>query len=556
MRGTITRRRQVAYLSTRRGLTLMELLAAMAVLLVGVYSVAALFPKLSRNISDEEQRSTMQRAIQQLSARYQSGSLEAPDGTAPTDANVNAMDPASEPKDPDSTAFADNPLNSRDDFVVVYGEEFKIPAPVTPTGFPAYVPKMGLLRENTSPVMVEFAELTQCAYDPGSGGTVPAGQYYLRPDGELIANSGTTYVSLDYNWYGGTPALVRRAVGERLSNGDTVQAVSDRSGRVVPGDTHCFAMHYWSGSVNQANTANLPLGSRTFVVDPRAGQALRFPSDAPSLTAGHTLKLLQYRLREDAHGRRVLMMQEDKTIPATTPFQIQLNVAFLDDENPLLTNDFTGTALSDDEYVLMVDLTDGEPIAWTGVMNNPTYAGLDFNRAILDVNFRRGIVTVDGGLLSSRLGHPVRIYYRTLSQHCIQVQKAPAQFVECTSSVTPNVPYAVHRTYQISSETVSGNQLIHLTNFPSYCEDQAVEVDYLVQPAGWNTTRRICRELHVITDLREANTSWGFGFALNEPNVVGVLDVRGVSVRTLGWWRTEMGRIGRLDITNVLLPDA
>lgn len=554
MRGTITGRG--VYVGRRRGLTLMELLAAMAVLLVGVYSVAALFPKLSRNISDEEQRTTMQRAAEQLSARFQSGSLEAPDGTAPVDANVNAMDPSSQPRDPDSTSLAANPLNSRDDFVMVYGEEFRIPAPVAANGFPAYVPKMGLLRRNSVPVLVEFVELTQCAYDPGAGGTVPAGQYYLRPDGQLIANGGTTNYSIDYNWYGGSPALVRHVSGERRLNLETVQAVSARGGRVVPGDTRCFAMYYWSGTVNEANPTNLPLGSRTFVVDPRAGQALRFPPDAPSLTSGHRLKLLQYVLRENADGRRELMMQEDKTIPATTPFQIQLNVPFLDDENPLLTEDFTGAALSDDEYVLMVDLTDGEPIAWTGVMNNSAYPGLDFTRGILDVDFRRGIVTVDGGLLSSRLGHPVRLYYRTMAQHCLEVQKAPAEFVECAPGVTPDVPYAGHRTYQISSEVVGGKQLIHLTNFPSYCEDQAVEVDYLVQPAGWNTTRRICREMHVITDLREANAGWGFGFALNEPNVVGVLQVRGASMRTVAWWRTESGRIGRLDITNVLLPDA
>jgi hypothetical protein len=534
----------------------MELLAAMAVLLVGVYSVAALFPKLSRNISDEEQRTTMQRAAERLSARFQSGSLEAPDGTAPTDANVNAMDPNSLPRDPDSTSFTDNPLNSRDDFVMVYGEEFKIPAPDSPSGFPAYVPKMGLLRQNTVPVMVELVELTQCAYDPGTNGTVPAGQYYLRPDGVLIANGGTTFYSVDYNWYGGTPPLVRHVCGERRLNGETVQAVSARGGRVVPGDSRCFAMYYWSGTVNEANATNLPLGSRTFVVDPRAGQALRFPSDAAARTAGHTLKLLQYRLRENADGRRVLVMQEDKTIPATTPFQIQLNVPFLDDENPLLTEDFTGTALSDDEYVLMVDLTDGEPIGWTGVMSNSAYPGLDFTRGILDVNFRRGIVTVDGGVLSSRLGHPVRIYYRTMAQHCLEVQKAPAEFVEYAPGVTPDVPYAGHRTYQISAEMVGGRQLIHLTNFPAYCEDQAVEVDYLVQPPQYNAPRRICREIHVITDLREANPAWGFGFALNEPNVVGVLQVRGVSMRTVAWWRTEMGRIGRLDITNVLLPDS
>ena len=50
-------------MGARSGLTLVELLAAMVVLLVGVYAVAALFPKLSGAISEEETRTTIARAI-------------------------------------------------------------------------------------------------------------------------------------------------------------------------------------------------------------------------------------------------------------------------------------------------------------------------------------------------------------------------------------------------------------------------------------------------------------------------------------------------------------
>ncbi|MEN6345756.1 MAG: type II secretion system protein [Armatimonadia bacterium] len=542
----------------RSGFTLIELLAAMVVLLIGVYSVAALFPRLSKSVSDEERRTTITRAVAELSSRYQSDAAEAPEATAPADADINALDPNSLPQDPDSTSLTTNPVNSRDDIVQVYGEEFRVPAPSVAGGFPCYVPKGGLIDPNTLPTVIELRSLTEAAVDPGPGGTVASGEFYLRPDGMLIANSGTGYVSVDYDWTANN--LVRHAVDEMVpvqAGGTLVQAQqpvgpSGRGGAVVLGNTQAYAVYGYTGSVGDPNGTTLPTGSLSFVVDSRAGQAIYFPPDA----VGKRLKI-SYRLRrEDIQGgtnqRLALIMHEDKTIPATAPYELPLGIEFLDDANELFTQTFDGTQLTKPEWVMMVDLTDGTPIGWEGQTSN---ASFDFLRGISNVDFRKGLLTIDSTALASRLGHPVRIYYRTLEQHSIQVQRAPAEFVEVTAGFTPNVPFWQHRQFCLGTQVTGGHTYGYVYGMPAYCEDQAVQVDYMIRKPGWGTPRRVSNEVHVVTDLRNMGAGYGFGFALNEPDIVGITRVRGVSVRVVGWWRTEAGRQGRMDLTNMLFPD-
>jgi len=63
---------------------------------------------------------------------------------------------------------------------------------------------------------------------------------------------------------------------------------------------------------------------------------------------------------------------------------------------------------------------------------NSTSAG-----PISGVDFVRGIITISPTLLASRLGHPVRIYYRTADQHNVQLERSPANFIEVDPAVDP-----------------------------------------------------------------------------------------------------------------------
>lgn len=546
------------------GFTLIELLAAMMVLLVGVYAVAALFPKLTRNIVDEERRTSVSRSAEQMSAAYQDGVLEAPDATAPLNAQISIVTPPDDkPEDPDSSNFTSNPPNDRDDNTVVYGEEFTVPAPAWAGGYPCYVPKMGLLDTGTAPTVVELRELKETFRDPDQGGTVRDGEYYLAwdppvqagdlGDGQIVFSApsswwrpGAAWALLYYNWYDGS--VVRRSVGELVQSGDFVQAIADRGGNVLAGDTKAYARRTWSCIIGVPNAANLPNNPDVLqcVVDERAGQALYFPPYA----VGRKLRI-DYRVRrEDLQGgvnyRRALLMHEDKVLPSTTPYEMQLSFGYIDDERALATTNHNGGALTASAWIMLVDMADGTPIAWQAA----TGTGFDFLRAVSNVDLARGVITIDPAVLSGRLGRPVRIYYRSLDQHSVQVYKTPSEFVETVAGVTPDVPNWEHRCYMIGAAPSGSGSYTCLYNFPAYLEDQAVQVDYIARVGG--QLERITNELHVIYDLGVATRN--FGFVLNKANVEGVLDVRGASMRVCGWWRTETGRVERLDMTQMLFP--
>jgi len=75
-----------------RGMTLVELMAAMVILLVGVYSVAALFPRMTRNLVNEERRTAMSRAVDREAESLQRSLDGLPAETAPSVANANVVD--------------------------------------------------------------------------------------------------------------------------------------------------------------------------------------------------------------------------------------------------------------------------------------------------------------------------------------------------------------------------------------------------------------------------------------------------------------------------------
>ncbi len=538
-----------AGLGSRRGLTLVELLAAMIVLLVGVYAIAALFPKLSRSISDEETRTSMSRATQRLAEGYRSGELELPDATAPHYTQVDAVEPGSSPDDPDSNLTGTNPLNSRDDFIEVYGERVTVPAPPTPGGYPCYVPKLGLVDPSMVPVVHSFREMKEAYRDPGANTTPRDGEFYLRTDGQFLFNGpggGNNGAIVYYDWVlpGG---IIRRANGELVPNsGSYVQAVASRGGRVVPGSVRAYARYPWACSFGPPAT----IAGRVCWVDATAGQSIYFPA-----TAAGTKLRVDYRVRREdlqAEGtsRRAKIMFEDKRVPSAPPYQIDLNFDGLSDEYPLVANALDGTDIAD-VWLLVVDLTDGATWVWDD--------NSDGTGAITEVDFSRGKFWMNGSVVTgasgtARAGHPIRIYYRTADEHTIQVQKAPTEFVEVDSLTHPAnayLPNWEHRRFRIGTQAAASGNYYYLCDFPAYLEDQAVEVDYTYD-AGDGQPTPVSNEVHVISDLGDPNL--GFGFVLNHSNVMGLYEVTGASARIVGWWRTEDGRVSRFDVANIMFP--
>jgi len=273
----------------------------------------------------------------------------------------------------------------------------------------------------------------------------------------------------------------------------------------------------------------------TCVLEDTYGATLLFgpPEAGKVIQVDYTL-----RTEDDANGdpRRALMMMEEVTAPTTAPYQVDLKFAGIDDENPLYTTDMAGNPLASPVYLLVVDLQTGD-----------AYTDADTEVQVFDM--MNGKVTFDWGPADMR-GHKLRIYYRTLDGHCVQVQKAPQYFVEDRlAGQYPGAEAAAvdYRTYTASPDTGDGNYTV--LSFPVSAGGQAVVVDYLY---GMSTPyQRAAGELHVI-GYNEATDTWTI--VLNNPNVQAIVGVQGVSVKVRGWWHTQRGRVQKLDLDTLLTP--
>lgn len=534
-------------------MTLVELMAAMVVLLVGVYAVAGLFPRMTRNIVNEERRTSMSSAVDREAASLQAKVEGLPLTTSPSVLNANVVDiGTNRPNDPDDAGT--NP-NSRDDFIWVIGEEFTVPAATSGSGPCVYVPRMGLINPGPGTYTVsEPITLTRTDQDPANGTAVPTGGYFLRElanggadtIGELVVTQPSgfpAYAALvDYEWTDATDGLVKRVVDELVDltapapryvqvNAPGVNRPNSRDGYPRSASSRARALRAWPATMGD-------LGHAIFLPPQAAGRKMR----------------MNYQLRLE-NGRRELVMQEDKVIPAETPYQLALSFGDLDTDTPLMSEDFWGNAITP-VYVVVVDLTDGARFVWDDAAGGSGIAHVDENR---------GLINFDSAAISGRLGHPCRIYYRTLDQHFIHVQKAPSTFVEWNGTVNPASWDWALRTYRIGyGAAFTGDaRYTCLYGMPAYCEDQAVQVDYLVRDPGDVPAPappimppvRVRNELHVIADLGDAGgTPLGYGFVLDRPDLIGVLGVWGVSMRVTGWYRTEAGSLSRVDQTRVLFP--
>lgn len=555
------------HMSSMSGMSLIELLAAMIVLLVGVYAVAALFPKLARNIIGEKDRTIMGRAVDELADQVQSGLGQLIGAVTPEDGNINVIDiGSSRPDDPDDPA---TPVNSRDDYVWVRGEWFDVPSPQLETDVShfgpdrcLYMPRLGLIDSSPGSVIVtERRELKPAPQDPGVGGTLPAGYYYIRDRktntantdadlGEIIATPPAGFsaalMAVDYDWSDDT-GFIRHMTQETLPVGTNPSYLQvgppgtgrERIGWPRMGNSRVFVFNIVDVQVE-------PFGAAINLSWEMAGKRLR----------------MDYRLKTDSN-RYVPIMHEDVMLPVTQPWKMKLTFSGLDADEPLADTDAFGNTIPD-VFLIVVNTQDGRiwtkdstpsPLAnW--VNKSPTDPRPNDVNIILDM--KRGEVTLTGASLMLCQNAPLRIFYRTTRQHAVQVQKAPRDFVERDPLIIPRTPDWVHRSFEISDWPIgSSGEFKVLHHFPAYCEDQSVQVDYLYIDDPALPPKLVTGELHVIQDLESLSaTNLGYGFTLNKPDVAGILKVNGASAKVCGWWRQDDGRVDMVDLTTMLFGDS
>ena len=531
----------------RRGMTLPELLVAMVILLVGIYAVATGFPALFGNLESERIRTEMARRLEGRMEGLKTAAYAIPEA-------VTGHDPLDLPVIPPDV-YPDEtqepiPGNPRDDLTWDIGETFRDPIALAGQTYSVHPLSMGPAGIQDMTAIGDYLQVTALVPLQRTEVGMPLGpdQFYVDEDGYLHAPTVFASAEVDYVWVD-ADGQRHGVLGEVVENLDVnVAANPVRAAavagppafiNVLPDQTRATGLVPFTSAVGQP--ADVAPGYA--VLESTYGATLLLsPVDANS-----TLRVTYQLMTEpDTKGseRRVTFMTEEMSAPTQPPYQVDLAVRGINDEVPLFTEDVTGATLAEPVYVLIVDLFTGE--TWADAED---WVGLDFIEGRLTLDWTHASAPMDPVAVR---GHDLRVFYRTIAGHTIVVEKAPSWFVEdyiydtyVAEGLTDRVDY---RYYQVDPDP-NAAAYTQLT-FPMSAAQQMVVVDYMVDadPADTVPPRRVSGELHVVP----VDT---LSFTLNEPDVRGILAVRGVSLTVRGWWRGDSGRVETVSINSFLTPE-
>ena len=531
-------------------MTLAELLVAMLILLVGIYAIARGFPSLFGNLESERIRTETARRVQARMENLKTTAWALPEaitGHDPLDASVieSGLYP-DENQDP-------VPGNPRDDLTWVIGETFNVPIAQPGQAYSVYSLNLGPATVQNPAVVGDYLQVSRLVALERTDVGTPLGddQFYVDEDGYLYAPAAYASAEVDYVWvdengecHGVLGELVDNINANAAALPVRAVAVVDTPAfvNVLPDQCAATALEPFTTVIGQP--ANVASGRA--VLESNYGATLLLSS----ADANETLQVNYQQMTEaDSMGspRRVPFMMEEMAAPTQPPYQVDLAFRGIDDANPLFSTNLLGAAFTDPVYVLIVDTQTGD--AWTDAED---WVGLDFIESKLTLDWDDASAPMTA--VQAR-GHDLRVYYRTIAGHTVVVQKAPAWFVEdytdagrvsihdtyVTDGLADSVDY---RYYQLGADLDDATYARLL--FPNSAANQIVAVDYMAGAA--EPYDRISGELHVIS----GDT---LGFTLNEPNVRGVLAVRGVSVTVRGWWHVGSGRVEMVGIDTFLTPE-
>ena len=564
----------------RGAMTLIEVLVAMSVLLVGIWGVARGFPSLLRVARDEARRTEMSRLAQGLSQQLAADPAGLP---ALVYGNGN-ISPLSRPSDPDSYSTTDNPPNARDDLVHVLGERGVVPA-LSPGSTQALYPfKLG--RANAlaataspavTPVVHEVVALTALAvtqHYAGPSGELPNGSFRLDGDGTVTtgdyaddAHAQLSWrpnaIELSYAWRD-TDGKIHWVQRERLSlpagptPSNTVAAAALTG---TPAFDSIVEGSAWGAALSDFTFVGVGSGALApgqFGLD-NSGAVLRFnPADS-----GRRI-VVDYDLQtEDAtYHRRAREIWEDVLLSrsnATTDtadanyayVTVQLSAPNVEGVTPLNLPLLPTAASPVPTHVLALDLRSG---------GAPYYetAGIDPDTGI---DYKRGRVTLH--VPQTSLGHLFRFYYRTVDQAMLTVLKPAERFLPAEVFAAGVAPAQLFSTDVIGTSPAQFTVLNFLSgadpsgNPISTAAGMMVSVDYTFIPPGGTSAApsRVTGELHAIpASSSQINNNDGYFITLNHPGVQDIVAVRAASLRVRAWWRTESGRLQTADIDTLIPP--
>ena len=481
------------------GFTLVEVLVAMVILLVGIWTLAMGFPKLLGVVATQEKHTEMAQQAQRTINQLTRHSNDLPLGIAGAP-DINAT---GKPEDPSISDFAITTLNARDDMIQVIGERFTVPAPSPYAAGPVHVFRQGLATAGT--VAVYNERQLPFNFAVAANGTV-------NFDGAVL-------VEISYDWVeSGAGGATHHVYREVIAAPNPVAAqFMGTFGQVLPGTVEGI----WLSPLIVLPGPGLP-GINEVIEDP-SGAVLLFHPDR----VGDRMRV-NYVLRTEPlrYDRRALIMSEEHRI-VSSPQTITLVGSHLD-ETPLPV-DLDGDGFYNDTSVLAVGLSTGELLA-----EGPGLSVLDAAAGEIEI-------APDPVLV----GHDLRFYYVTLDQDMISVQIAPATFVDENIAIALADPSLLYRSY-LAAPDLLDPAYTALLFYPCNA-GHTVAVDYKYD--NGSTIITVNGEMHTVNT--EPDSSGYHHITLNWATVTEIIAVKGKSLQAIAWWRTPNGRLERLEISTV-----
>ncbi len=539
----------------RGGLTLIELLVAMSILLVGIYAVARGFPSLFGNLDEEKQRTAMVRLAEEQMERLKAEPQLIPEAIAGHDpVSAAVINPDAWPDESVDPTTG----NPRDDLTWVLGETFKVPAAQAGAAYAAHTLNLGPATVQDPTSVADYfqvfrlerlhrPDLTETEWVM-AGRPLEDDQFFLDSAGYLFAPMQYPTARVDYCWVDdtGTPHWV---YDEVVTNAlAAVTAVPVRAAELTTGPIFANVVCERSRAkamvrytVMIGTPADVTPG--VAVLERNYGATLLLPAE----DAGAVMHVnYQLKTEPDSAGnpRRVPVVIEELTAPTQPPYRIDLKFGGIDDAQPLFDTDLTGAPLASPVSALVLDMMTGD--AWTDV---DTWIELDYiaGRLTLDWDDAAAPMTA-----AQARGRELRIYYRTLDGHMITVEKAPDYFLEDAIMQTYQDPNpALDQSDKVdyryfTAQPAPGDAAYTQLVFPASAAGQAVAVDYLAGPGA--PYERVSGEMHVVDTT-------SLGIVLDRPDVAAIVRVRGVSVKVRGWWHDARGRVQMVDLDTFLTPE-
>ena len=529
----------------KRGFTLLEVLVAMAILVIGIYALIRIFPVGLASIEYGKSRTIAAQLAEKQIAHWRLRADNLSDAIAGWEAGSYPTDYDSTSLDPD----ADNPNYQPDSCWLprlIVGEKVQIQASGS-AGLPFYLLAFAPIQKfsGSDPIIVystPYSRVDTLAELIPSWDRRP---YYLDYQQGKVYFDRAAYdrkFKIAYSWLdksGAGGPLVRDVVSEVMDvdantsgSHDLAAASNANFQRVVKASDRVYQAFILDGGA--------PSNPGHYYFDPAAGATTGVVVFSTA-DAGRTVKI-DYLVRDWQ-----IIREDNLTVDGNG--QIKLAFARLKDadyRNPPRQDSAQPVGQDGggiDRYVVAVNLRAG------GALYGDSKHTMWLDRATTNGDFRvtykdvpdpdnPGEIVAGGTLVfpssKAQPGDIFRIYYRVPGDWGIQMQKAAIYYQD---SQYTNAP--AYQQYQIAASDSDDPTRYDVLTFEPCEADKSVVVDYTYERSG--RTYRATGELHKIADIDTASGS-AYGFLLDkleedEDNTLTLVhSVRGVSVTARVIW--------------------